>query len=83
MRTPLVAPALPSDKPVRLPSPGTTGYALAPMALSPELNVALELGRALGGAALFPARILDTAFTRDALRAELLGDLLAGGTARA
>jgi lipid-A-disaccharide synthase len=45
------------------------------MALAPELNVALELGRALGGAALFPARFLDAAVTRDALRAELLGDL--------
>lgn len=45
------------------------------MALAPTLQVALELGRALGGAALLPARLADAAFTRDALRAELLGDL--------
>jgi lipid-A-disaccharide synthase len=41
----------------------------------PSLQVALELGRALGGAALLPARLADAAFTRDALRAELLADL--------
>lgn len=43
---------------------------------SPALNVAMELGRALGGAALLPARMVDAAFTRDALRAEILTDLL-------
>ncbi|HVS19079.1 MAG TPA: hypothetical protein VMT18_10805 [Planctomycetota bacterium] len=53
---------------------------MARRAPPPALNVALEFARALGGAALFPARYVDAALTRDALRAELRADL---GRARA
>lgn len=48
---------------------------MARRAPPPALNVALELGRALGGVALFPARYVDAAMTHDALRAELVDDL--------
>jgi len=41
----------------------------------PALNVALELARALGGAALFPLRFADAVFTHGALHDELLADL--------
>ena len=48
---------------------------MARRAPPPALQVALELARALGGAALFPARYVDAAFRRDALRAEITADL--------